>query len=139
MGNFTTHCRHLRGLLVALVESISLVYLKVSKFSNTAIIWFFSSHLPWLPFFLTKHNLVSRLLSPPSSIIGADYYCSDSIYTWDFIRHYRNCPHNTGLKTGLTIYMSLLIIIFGIYTCCQWMKAKVMCRKFECRKDIHYI
>ena len=31
-----------------------------------------------------------------------------------------------------------LIIIFGIYTRCQYMKVKVVCRKFECREDVHY-
>ena len=36
-------------------------------------------------------------------------------------------------------YKGILIIIFGIYTCCQLMKVKVICRKFECGKDIHYI
>ena len=32
----------------------------------------------------------------------------------------------------------ILIIIFGIYTRCQQMKVRVLWRKFECRKDIHY-
>ena len=31
----------------------------------------------------------------------------------------------------------ILIIIFGIYTRCQQMKVGDMCRKFECREDIH--
>ena len=35
-------------------------------------------------------------------------------------------------------YKGILIIIFCIYTRCQQMKVKVICRKFECRKDIHY-
>ena len=38
---------------------------------------------------------------------------------------------------GNEVYI-YIIIIFGIYTRCQQMKVKVMCRKFECRKDIHY-
>ena len=35
-------------------------------------------------------------------------------------------------------YKGILVIIFGIYTHCQQMKFRVMCRKFECREDIHY-
>ena len=31
----------------------------------------------------------------------------------------------------------ILIIIFGIYTRCQWMIVKVMFRKLDCRYDIH--
>ena len=35
-------------------------------------------------------------------------------------------------------YKGILIIIFGFYTHCQQMKVSVVCRKFECREDIHY-
>ena len=35
-------------------------------------------------------------------------------------------------------YKDILIIIFGIYTRCQYMNYRVMCRKLECREDIHY-
>ena len=34
--------------------------------------------------------------------------------------------------------MFILILIFGIYTRCEWMKVKVRCSKFECREDIHF-
>ena len=30
------------------------------------------------------------------------------------------------------------MLIFGIYTRCQWMKVKVRCSKFECREDVHF-
>ena len=41
---------------------------------------------------------------------------------------------------GATISMkyNILIIIFGIYTRCQQMDVKVVSRKLECLKDIHY-
>ena len=46
-----------------------------------------------------------------------------------------NGVSTTKLKTR---YLKMLIIIFGIYTRCQQMKVRVMCRKFECREDIYY-
>ena len=30
------------------------------------------------------------------------------------------------------------MLIFGIYTRCQWMKVKVRCSNFECREDIQF-
>ena len=37
-----------------------------------------------------------------------------------------------SLTMGVNQTLRLLIITFGIYTRCQKMKVKFMCRKFEC-------
>ena len=47
------------------------------------------------------------------------------------VRHQLVCSRHFVRYKGI-------LIIFGIYNRCQWMKVRIMCRKFDCCEDIHY-